>query len=191
MTEDMLEPGTEVEVTITHLSMDTRPSYDRPSVPPGPATALIAAEAPPLWYFLDLYQAVGRDYEWTDRFEEDPESLRDFVQDRDVTLYTLMRSGWPHGFFMLDTRETGVCDLSYFGLVPEAVGLGLGGYLVRTAVHAGWDRPGVSRMTVETCTLDHPRALGLYQRAGFTPVGQERRTRVLTRPRPATQFRGA
>jgi hypothetical protein len=26
---------------------------------------------------------------------------------------------------------------------------------------------------VHTCNLDHPRALGLYQKAGFTPYGQE------------------
>ena len=62
--------------------------------------------------------------------------------------------------------------------------LGLGSWMLRTAVHMGWDREGTERMTVETCSLDHPRALGLYQRAGFTPVGQQRKTRVLTRPLP-------
>jgi len=100
-----------------------------------------------------------------------------------VTLYTLMRSGWPAGFFILDSREAGRCDLAYFGLVPEMLGQGLGSWMVRTAVHMGWDRPGTRRMTVETCSLDHPRALSLYQRAGFAPIGQKRKTRVLTRPR--------
>jgi hypothetical protein len=34
---------------------------------------------------------------------------------------------------------------------------------------------------VNTCTLDHPRALIQYQKHGFTPVRQEERTRLLTR----------
>jgi hypothetical protein len=38
-------------------------------------------------------------------------------------------------------------------------------------------------MTLDTCTLDHPRALALYQRAGFVPVCREDKTRVLTRAR--------
>ena len=182
MQDETAAAGEVVEITITHLAMESRPAYDRPSLPPGAPTVLIAAESPPVWYFLDLYRAVGSEYDWTDRFHQDREELRAFVQDPEVRLYTLMLAGWPAGFFMLDWREEGLCDLSYFGLVPEAIGQGLGSYLVRTAIHAGWDRPGVERMTVETCTLDHPRALGLYQRAGFQPVSQEHRLR---RVRPA------
>ena len=34
-------------------------------------------------------------------------------------------------------------------------------------------------MTVNTNTLDGPRALPLYQRMGFTPVRREETTRIL------------
>ena len=100
-----------------------------------------------------------------------------------MTLYTFLRSGWPHGFFILDGRAAGICDLAYFGLVPEAIGQGLGLFLIETAVHMAWDREGVRRMTVNTNSLDHPRALPLYQRAGFEPVRRETHSRVLTRDR--------
>ncbi|MEM8871767.1 MAG: GNAT family N-acetyltransferase [Pseudomonadota bacterium] len=182
---ELLQPGTEVDVTITYLRMDTRPTYDRPSLPLGPPTALIAADTPPVWYFLSLYSAVGGAYEWTDKLNESENSVRSFLHDPQVTLYTLIRSGWPAGFFLLDTRTPEVCELSYFGLVPEVVGTGLGAYLLQTAVHSGWDRPGVSVLTVETCTLDHPRALALYQKAGYVPIDQRITTRVLTRARRA------
>jgi len=33
----------------------------------------------------------------------------------------------------------------------------------------------ISRLTVNTCTLDHPRALPLYQRLGFTAYNREER----------------
>ena len=87
---------------------------------------------------------------------------------------------------MLDRRETGTCDLAYFGLVPEAVGRGLGSWFLATAVDMGWDHPGVERMTVNTNTLDHPRALGLYQKIGFHPIRREAARRLLTRPRDVT-----
>lgn len=167
----MPEPGR--AYTVTYLEMAARPAYGRPSVPLGPPTALILADKPPVWYFLSLYRAVGADYDWTDKLSVDPADLQAFVQDPAMALYTLMRDGWPAGFFMLDARRPGICDLAYFGLVPQAIGLGLGIYLLRTAIHTAWDKPGVRKLTVQTCTLDHPRALGLYQKSGFVPVSQE------------------
>ena len=178
-----LNPGDEIEYTITYLEMTVRPAYPRPSLPSGPPTALIAAEKPPVWYFLSLYDAVGKNYEWTDRHDDPEDALETFLHDPEVTLYTLMRTGWPAGFFMLDAGEENICDISYFGLVPQAIGLNLGRYLLQTAIHAAWDRNGVERVTVNTNTLDHPRALPLYQKSGFTPIRQEKTSRVLTRPR--------
>jgi len=166
-----------VEVTITYLEMEARPNYPRPHQPLGPTAALLHAEKPPLWYFLSLYRAVGAQYQWTDWLHAPEDKLRAFVQHPDVALYTLIRQGWPAGFFMLDHRSKGVCELAYLGLVPEMVGQGFGKYLLQEAVHTGWDGEGVERLTVNTCTLDHTRALALYQSAGFAPVRQEIITR--------------
>ncbi len=175
--------GERVSYTITYLEMDARPTHPRPHLPGGAVSMLVAADAPPVWYFLDLYDAVGRDYEWTDQHTRPVEDLEAFLHDPEVTLCTLLRGGWPHGFFVLDGRVRGICNLSYFGLVPEAIGRGLGTFLLYSAVHMAWDRPGTARMTVNTNSLDHPRALPLYQKAGFEPVRRETYERVLTRDR--------
>jgi GNAT superfamily N-acetyltransferase len=175
--------GEAIEVAVTHLAMAGRPSYPRPHLPTGPSSALIGAERPPVWYFLDLYDRVGAAYEWTDQHFLANEELAAFLHDPAVALYTFMRAGWPHGFFVLDARSPQACDLAYFGLVPEAIGRGLGTFLLQTAVHMAWDRPGTTRVTVNTNSLDHPRALPLYQKAGFEPVRREIRTRILTRDR--------
>ncbi|MEM1430614.1 MAG: GNAT family N-acetyltransferase [Pseudomonadota bacterium] len=184
------EAGTEVSYTITWLEMRTRPPYGYPSAPSGKPAALLRAVAPPTWFFLGLYDAVGRDYAWEDMHTEKEQDLAAWLSDDRTALYTLMRDGWPHGFFLLDNRVPEICDLSYFGLVPEAVGTGLGRYLLESAVCMGWDMPGVERMTVNTCTLDHPRALGLYQRVGFEPVRRTDHTRVLTRAIDASRVPG-
>ncbi|MBY8977523.1 GNAT family N-acetyltransferase [Rhodobacteraceae bacterium NNCM2] len=179
----MAKAGDRVDYTVTYLGMSERPAPP----PPPPANiniALIKATDPPVSYFLYLYGTVGLDYEWTDWLEETPEAQAAFVGDPAVDLYTLMVDGWPGGFFVLDTRKAGVCDLGYFGLMPEAVGRGLGTWFLGTAIQTAWDSTGIERVTVNTCTLDHPRALPLYQRMGFSPIRQETASRVLTRDRP-------
>ena len=178
----MLAPGDRVTYTITYLAMDERPKVAIPPTPAGPLLALIGAEKPPASYFLYLYRQVGAEFEWTDWLARPREELEAWLIDERVGLYTLLVDGWPGGFFVLDTRESGTCDLAYFGLVPEARGRGLGRWFLASAVHMGWDRPGVERMTVNTNTLDHPRALALYQWVGFVPVAREERCRVLSRP---------
>lgn len=168
-----MSDGEWLDYTITYLEMNARPTWPQPSAPDVKGLALIRAENPPPRWFLHLYRSVGRDYEWTDWLEKSEEEVAAFVGDPSVSIHTLMLTGWTAGFFMLDHREPSVCDLAYFGLTPEAVGRGLGGWLLRTAILDGWAAPGVERMTVNTCTLDHPSALPLYQRMGFEPVRRE------------------
>ncbi|MCL5777432.1 GNAT family N-acetyltransferase [Limibaculum sp. FT325] len=177
------DAGDRIDYVVTYLEMNARPVAPIPHMPVGGSLALIRAEAPPADYFLYLYGQVGAAYEWTDWLRRPRAELDTFVSDPRTELFTLMLDGWPGGFFVLDTREDGVCDLAYFGLVPQAVGRGLGHWLLATAVHMGWDRPGVQRMTVNTNTLDHSRALGLYQRVGFVPVRREEASRILGRTR--------
>ena len=110
--------GTRVAYTITYLEMDARPDYAYPHLPVASTAALLKAEDPPVWYFLSLYDAVGRDYAWEDMHALPEAEIADQLSRSD--LYTLTEKGWPHGFFLLDTREEGTCDLAYFGLVPEA-----------------------------------------------------------------------
>ena len=173
--------GATVHYRITYLDMAQRPSWGWPSLPHGRDLALLKADKPPAWYFLSLYDAVGRDYAWTDKFEIPQAEIDETMGSADVALYTLIGHGWPQGFFMLDWREPGTCDLAYFGLVPQAVGKGLGTWLLKTAILTGWERPGTKRMTVNTCTLDHPRALAQYQRMGFSPTHTEETSRTLVR----------
>ncbi|MBF9035202.1 GNAT family N-acetyltransferase [Rhodobacterales bacterium HKCCE2091] len=179
----MIPAGTEVSYRTTYLEMPTNPGLAEPALPPG--NRLELAEKPPLWYFLALYDAVGREWEWQDRHLQDPADVQAFLSDPRMELWTLTASGWIHGFFQLDFPEPGVCDLAYFGLVPEAVGKGLGRRLLTIAIAKAWAREGVETLTVNTCTLDHPAALPLYRSMGFEPVREEIRRRTLTRDRVA------
>ena len=96
------------------------------------------------------------------------------IKDQKVEIYVLSVGNTPAGFIQLDCRSLpAVVDVAYFGLVPDFIGRGLGQYLLDWGVRASWNRdPAPQKLTVNTCTLDHPAALTAYQRAGFTPVHQ-------------------
>jgi GNAT superfamily N-acetyltransferase len=56
--------------------------------------------------------------------------------------------------------------------MPEFIGRGIGAWFLREAVDIAWQHP-IAKMLVNTNTLDHPRALAAYQRAGFEPFARE------------------
>ena len=59
--------------------------------------------------------------------------------------------------------------ITYFGLAPEAIGMGLGKPFLHAMLKRAWSaRPRVVKLN--TCNLDHPAALPLYIKAGFVPV---------------------
>lgn len=175
--------GTEVSYTVTYLEMNDRPDTGWPRLPAGSSAALLKANDPPVWYFLMLYNVVGRDYAWEDIPTWENSEIEAWLGADHMSLYTLLDHGWPQGFFLLEDKSDGICELAYFGLVPEAIGQGLGGWLLKTAILTAWDRPNTKQLIVQTCTLDHPRALAGYQKNGFTAVRREEKTRILTRDR--------
>ncbi len=158
--------------TVTWLEMAAPPAEPPRPMPQGQRLALLVAEDPPADWFLHLYRSVGAPWAWTDWLERPEEDVAAFVGHPKVTLHTLFVEGWPGGFFLLDARAEGATDLAYFGLVERALGRGLGAWLLDTAIRTAWEVPGTERLTVNTCTLDHPRALPLYQKMGFRPVRQ-------------------
>lgn len=178
--------GTELAYTITYLEMDARPGFAYPRLPVASTAALLRAEDPPSWYLLSLYDAVGRDYVWEDMHRRPPDEIEEHLARSEIC--TLFDHGWPQGFFMLEDMGDGLIDLAYFGMVPEAVGKGMGGWLLKTAILTAWDKDATRKLTVNTCTLDHPRALALYQKNGFHPVRREEKTRILTRDRDLTRI---
>ena len=154
---------------VTYLEMDNRPKFDWPKNLKHKLNILLA-ESFPSWYFLFFYKQVGKNYYWTDWLRKSDEEISEFVNDRNVLLYTLIKDGWPVGFYMLDYRKKDTCDLSFFGLVDEVIGIGLGKYLLQTAILTAWDNRKIKKLTVNTCSLDHKSAIYLYQKYGFTPV---------------------
>lgn len=156
-----------IETTVTFLEMRGRPSGLHVP-PPAVPHMLMRVEDCPLGYYRYLYDVVGRDWVWVDRKRLSDEALGAIIGDPKVEIYVLHVKGAPSGFFELDFRDSPVrANLAYFGLVGAAIGKGFGRWLLAQAIETAWDR-GPNRLTVNTCTLDHPSALPLYQRMGYS-----------------------
>ena len=118
--------------------------------------------------FKRLFEAVGRDIMWFSRLIMAEDKLAAIIGDAAVECYAMMDGADDIGLLELDFREAGQCELSFFGLVPGAIGKGAGRWLMNEALTRAWAKP-ISRLWVHTCSFDHPAALGFYQRSGFRP----------------------
>jgi len=163
--------GNEIEVTVTFLEMKARPQ--RPMTPAPPLNlAVLHAEQPSIAFYRFLYNTVGERWLWWERRELSDAVLARIVQDPRVEVYVMYVDGAPGGFAEIDRRDPSAANLAYFGLMPEQIGRGLGPFLLDWAIDAAW-QGGARRLLVNTCTLDHPKALGLYQRCGFRAIRRE------------------
>jgi ribosomal protein S18 acetylase RimI-like enzyme len=166
---------------VTYLEMFERPA--RPSRPaPLKKLALMRAEDCTLSYYRYLYGTVGEPWVWFERRVWSDERLAAVLRRPETELAILYVAGVPAGYYELDRSDPDNVELAYFGLVPDFIGRGLGPWLLDAAIDAAF-RTEPKRLFVHTCTFDHPRALGLYQRAGFRVY--ERRAVTFADPRQA------
>ena len=147
---------------------------ERPATRPEPGVTDVALDrlgATDLDRYLALFATVGEPWLWFGRRIMPRDALAAILADPAVEAYALIRGGADVGLVELDGRTDGEIELAYFGLVPEALGGGLGRWAMNRALEKAWAR-GPTRVFVHTCNLDHPQALDFYIRSGFVPYGR-------------------
>ena len=158
------EPVARLKVQVTFLRMDAPPTSPAPALPGDARVESVRHCSVPFYRYL--YNMVGEPWLWWMRRIATDVELAGLLAHPSVSLHVLMRDGEPAGFYELDHRAGQAVNLSYFGLVPWAIGTGLGAAFLRHAVDDAW-RIGLPAVTVNTCNADHPRALPGYLAAGF------------------------
>lgn len=153
-----------LRTTITYLEMAQPPSQAAPPDPPH--VRIERAAGITVAFYRYLYNEVGGRFLWYERRAMDDIALAALLHSPATEVYVAYAKGVPAGFFELDRRHPTDIDLAYFGLMADFIGVGLGHWFLRRAVDAAWaHRPRL--LTVNTNSLDHPRALANYQRVGF------------------------
>jgi GNAT superfamily N-acetyltransferase len=167
-------PDGHIAAIVTSLEMTKRPAL-RPM--PASELRLERWETPALEKYRLLYRRVGEPWLWFSRLVLADEELAAIIHHAEVMIWAVSdRRGIEVGILELDFRETGQCEIAFFGLIPALNGKGHGRWLMAMALQLGWAREGVKRMWVHTCTLDAPGALGFYIKSGFIPYQRQLET---------------
>lgn len=174
--------GVSTPVTITYLEMTEEPLLTVHPPANSGQLGLIRAIDMPVAYYRYLFDQVGRPWKWLSRTLMSDEALAAIIHDDAVEVFVLYLDGSPAGYFELDFRSSPDVEILFIGLTENYTGKGLGKFLLANAIQRAWqgqdERKGggqkTTRVHLQTCTLDHPRALRLYQKMGFAPFSQEK-----------------
>jgi GNAT superfamily N-acetyltransferase len=153
-------------ITITHLEM-VPANWTRRGRPPDIAVSLERVVSPTAAFYRELYDQVGRPWLWYERRLLSDDALQALLDQPRHELHVAHHGGDLVGFIELVDD-----DLAFFGLTLAYVGRRIGPWLLDRAVERAFAR-GTTRLSLNTNTLDHPRALDTYRRAGFQAVRSE------------------
>jgi GNAT superfamily N-acetyltransferase len=163
-------PNGKIAAIVTHLEMaERRPARPEPS---GHGWSVLRIEQPSTTWYRDVYRRIGEHWLWFSRLRMADAQLAALLGEPAREVYVLQADGVDEGLFELHFRAEGVCDLVFFGVTGPLIGTGAGRVLMNRAIELAWSRP-IRRFILNTCTLDHPSALGFYIRSGFVPMRRQ------------------
>ena len=120
-----------------------------------------------------FYKQVGKKHRWLDRLNWSDEKWINYISNKNLDTYIISDSENLVGFFeLLNNPHLCETEISYFGLLEEYIGRGIGGYALSVAIRKSFEKD-IKRVWLHTCTLDHPNALKNYIARGMTVFKKE------------------
>lgn len=160
-------------VTVTFLEMHKKPEEAVQSIP---GTSFTLLQKPvSVAEYRKYYYGVGEKHFWLDRMVMPDEELFEKINAANVDIFVFNVNNEPAGYIEF-VKEEKYVEILYFGLMPSFTGKGFGKYFLNWVIEKAWNY-NPEWIQLNTCTLDHPNALGTYKRAGFVPVRTETQER--------------
>ena len=101
-----------------------------------------------------FYKQVGKKHRWIDRLSWTDEKWINFISNKNLETYVISESEDLIGFFeLLYNPNLNETEISYFGLLEEYIGKGIGGYALSEAIKKSFEK-NIKRVWLHTCTLD-------------------------------------
>lgn len=151
---------------VTYLCHDLVVLPPRRSLPDGFKFRRLGADD--LADYRRLFRAIGGEWLWFSRLRMSDGELAGILGDGAVVAQALSGPHGDAGLLELDFRNPEMPELVFCGLLPSLVGSGFGRAMIADVLHMARDFEATS-LHVHTCSLDHPRALAFYEKAGFRP----------------------
>ena len=173
---------------VTFLVHDLAGVCEAPGLPEG--YRLERLGAPDFARYCTVYRAVGEDWLWFSRLRMPEEELWQILHASKVHALELLGPEGAVGLLELDFRDEKTPELAFFGLVPGAVGLGLGKALMGEALIAKVLAVGGVR-ALSRAAPPPPAApvASPYVRAPASPITPMARPAAPATPAPVTPIR--
>lgn len=165
-----------IAAVVTYLEVRQPPQLPEPS----PAFPIERLTEPDLERYRRVFRAVGEGWLWFSRLRLSDDELAALLAHPQVDVFLLRADNRDQGILELDRRAFPDIEITFLGVTANLVGQGAGHALMVHAQRQAWSH-NPTRLFLHTCTLDHPKALAFYQRAGFVPY--RRRVEVALDPR--------
>ena len=158
--------------TVTYLEMISYPKHLILTKPEKLNAEIKLVVEPTVDFYRYLDNSVGEKWTWIERRLLDDSSLQKLIRSSDIEIHILYVDDNVAGFGEIGwDRASNGSEIKYFGLMPDYIGKRLGTYFLNNIINIAWKRNPV-RLRVNTCDLDHPSALGVYQKSGFNILEQ-------------------
>jgi GNAT superfamily N-acetyltransferase len=168
------------DVVIQHLELNPDDFRPRLSQRSDVSFSHVQKPMPELNRFF--YAAIGGRWYWLDRRSWNLATWAAHLADPErIETWILAVGGIPAGYVELERKAPDVVEIAYLGVLEQFIGDGLGAHLLSMSCQRAFGM-GAKRVLVNTCNLDHPKALANYQARGFKVV----RTEVKSKEIPAT-----
>ena len=155
----------EIEVTTTELEMLSSGDC-RPKTLARNDVRLKKVEIPTAVINHFFFVNVGRPWKWYSRLNWTLADWKALVEKETTSTWIGYIQGSPFGYIELDQQVENV-EVAFFGLLPQYIGMGLGGYLLSESIRLAWELEP-QRVWVHTCTHDHKYALNNYLSRGLS-----------------------
>lgn len=161
------------QVRVYYLEMRSRP---QPTSTTGKVFDFKKLQVPiEVNQYRQLYYGVGKQWNWLDRMVMPDQELENLINANSTEVYSVSIEGITAGFaeFM---QTNNFVEIVYFGLFPEFIGKGVGKQFLQAVVEKAWAYDP-TWIQLNTCELDHPNALPVYLKVGFSLVREENEER--------------
>jgi len=159
----MLDNYKKIPVKTTYMEMTEKPNFEFEE---REWVSVTHFDKPNIDLYKDVYKRVGEKWGWTGRLILSDEELKEKIHHENTEFYCLFEKENLVGFFELDKNLPSEVEIIYLGVVPEYIGKGFGGLLLKLAIHHAWEFEP-QRVCLHTCEFDHKNALAVYQKYGF------------------------
>lgn len=148
----------------------TPSDWTRRGLAPDIPVTITPERAPTAAFYRTLYRDVGLPWLWYERNLLSDGELQSLLDKPGHELHVARHDGKLVGYFELGDEE-----LVFFGLTLDYIGRRIGPWLLDRAVERAFALEW-PRILLNTNTLDHPKALQTYRKAGFQIVRREEKT---------------